>query len=116
MLTHFLIGWIASTLGLWASAQLLSGVRVASLGDAAWAGALLYVLEWLLSGPLFVALGIGTLGVGFLLWFVTRWIVAALVVGLTSRLSDRLDVDGFWNALLTAFIVSLSGSFVRYLL
>jgi len=116
MVMELLIGWAATTLGLWLAANVLRGVRLASFGDAVWAGALLAILQWALSGPLFVLLGIGTLGLGFLLWFITRWIVAALVVLLTSRLSSRLSVDGFITALLTALLVSVTGSVVRFLL
>lgn len=116
MAQQILIAWATAALGLWVATKLLRGVRLASPGDAIWAGALLGVLQWALSGPLFVALGIGTLGIGFLLFFVTRWIVAALVVLLTSKLSSRLEVDGFFSALITSFIVAATGSVVRWLM
>ena len=116
MVSNILVSWAASTLGLWVAAQMLRGVKLASFQDAIWAGALLGVLQWALSGPIFALLGIGTLGIGFLLWFVTRWIAAALVVLLTSKLSSRLEVTGFWNALITSFIVALAGSVVRWAL
>jgi len=116
MLTSLLVGWLTATLGLWVAARVLDDVRLASFGDAVWAGALLGVLQWALTGPIFVLLGIGTLGIGFLLWFITRWIAAALVIMLTSRLSSRFDVRGFFPALITAFIVALTGSVVRWVL
>lgn len=116
MLTQLLIGWMTATLGLWFASNVLRGVRLTSFADAVWAGALLAVLQWALSGPLFVLLGIGTLGIGFLLWFLTRWIVAAIVVLLASRLSSRLSVDGFLTALITAFLVAITGSVVRFVL
>lgn len=111
-----LVTWAAATLGLWLASLMLNGVKVASFGDAIWAGALLGFLQWLLSGPLFVLLGISTLGIGFLLWFVTRWVVAAIVVLITAKLSSRLSIAGFFNALLTAFIVAAAGSVVRWLM
>jgi putative membrane protein len=114
MVVAILITWAAATLGLWVAARVLRGVQLASFGDAVWAGALLGVLQWALAGPLFVLLGIGTLGVGFLLWFLTRWIVAALVVLIASRLSSRFEVRGFFNALVTSFIVAVMGSVVRW--
>ena len=112
---NILIAWAAATLGLWLSANVLRGVRLASLGDAVWAGALVGILQWSLTGPIFVLLGIGTLGIGFLLWFLTRWVAAALVILLASKLSSRLDIDGFFNALITAFIIAAMGSIVRLL-
>ena len=116
MITALAMAWLTASLGLFVSAQLLDGVRLRSNGDVIWAGALLGLLQWFLAGPLFVMLGIGTLGLGFLLWFVTRWVCAALLVLLPSKLSGRLHVDGFWPALVTAFIVSLSGSVLRWVL
>jgi uncharacterized membrane protein YvlD (DUF360 family) len=116
MAVSILVSWASATLGLWLAAQMLSGVRLQSFGDAVWAGALLGILQWALTWPLFILLGLGTLGLGFLLWFVTRWIALALVILLTSALSSRLEVRGFWNALLTGFIVAATGSVVRWVL
>jgi uncharacterized membrane protein YvlD (DUF360 family) len=113
MAVSILLAWASATFGLWVASQVLSSVRVRSFGDAVWAGALLGVLQWALSGPLFVFLGIGTLGIAFLFWFLTRWIVGALIIQLTSAMSSRLDVDGFFPALITALIVAATGSVVR---
>ena len=116
MVIQLLIGWVTATLGLWLAANVVRGVRLRSFNDAAWAGALLSVLHWALSKPLFMLLGIGTLGIGFLLSFLTRWIVAAVVVLLASKLSNRLHVDSFVSALITAFVVAATGTVVRWLL
>jgi uncharacterized membrane protein YvlD (DUF360 family) len=114
-LRNILIAWLAATLGLWFAANVIRGVRLASLRDAVWAGALVGILQWGLTGPIFVLLGIGTLGIGFLLWFVTRWVAAALVILLASKLSSRLDVEGFLSALITAFLIAAMDSLVRWL-
>jgi uncharacterized membrane protein YvlD (DUF360 family) len=114
MVSGILITWAAATLGLWLAANVLRNVRLVSFADAIWAGGLLGVLQWALSTPLFVLLGIGTLGIGFLFWFLTRWIVAAIVVLLTSKLSSRLEVRGFFAALVTSFFVAAMGSIVRW--
>lgn len=115
MAVSILLSWASATLGLWVASKVLSGVHLASFVDAIWAGALLGVLQWLLYWPLFIALGLGTLGIGFLLFFITRWIVSALVILLTAALSSRLEVRGFWNALVTAFMVAAAGSVVGLL-
>jgi uncharacterized membrane protein YvlD (DUF360 family) len=114
MLTAILTGWATATLSLWLAAQLLPGVRVRSFVDAVWAGALLGFLQWALYWPLFVLLGIGTLGIAFLLFFITRWVVSALVIMLTASLSRRLQVDSFWWALLTAFLTAVTGSVIQW--
>lgn len=111
-----LIAWLTATLGLWVSSKLLDRVTLTSFADAIWAGALLGILQWALLGPIAVMLGIGTLGIGFLLWFLTRWIASALVIMLAAALSSRLRVDGFVAALITALIVSATGSVVRLFL
>jgi putative membrane protein len=116
MLQGILLAWLSAALGLWVAAKMLPSVRLTSSADAIWAGALLGLLQALLTTPIFILLGLGTLGIGFLLWFITTWIASALVIRITAALSSRLSVDGFIPALLTAFVVSLAGSFVRWLL
>jgi uncharacterized membrane protein YvlD (DUF360 family) len=116
MALSILTSWAGATLGLWIAANVLRGVRLSSFADAIWAGALLGVLQWALSTPIFVMLGIGTLGLGFLFWFLTRWVAAALVVLIASGLSSRLEVRGFFNALVTSFLVAATCSVVRWLL
>jgi uncharacterized membrane protein YvlD (DUF360 family) len=116
MLQSILLAWSSAALGLWVAAKMLPSVRLSSGVDAVWAGALLGLLQALLTTPLFILLGLATLGIGFLLWFITTWIASALVIRITAALSSRLSVDGFIPALITAFVVSLAGSFVRWLL
>lgn len=116
MLQSILLAWLSASLGLWVASRMLADVQLASSADALWAGALLGVLQALLTTPIFVLLGIGTLGIGFLLWFITTWIASALVIRITAALSSRLTVNGFMPALITAFVVSLAGSVVRWLL
>jgi uncharacterized membrane protein YvlD (DUF360 family) len=116
MLVSILLGWATATLGLWLASRVLDGVRLQSFADAVWAGALLGLLQALLTGFIFVMLGIGTLGLGFLLWFITRWIAAAIVIKIAAALSSRLDVRGFFPALITAFIVALTGSVLSWVL
>lgn len=116
MLQSILLAWLSASLGLWVASKALSGVQLASGMDALWAGALLGILQAVLTTPIFVLLGIGTLGIGFLFWFIFTWIASALVIRITAALSSRLAVSGFFPALITAFIVALAGSAVRWLL
>src|SRR4029077_20091440 len=103
---QILLSWVTAALGLWLASNMLSGVGLNSLSDALWGGALLGFLGWILYFPIFFVLGVGTLGLAFVLFFITRWIVSAFVIQLTASLSSRLEVRGFGNALLTAFIVA----------
>lgn len=115
MLIQILLSWLTAALGLWLASNMLSGVRLQSLGDAVWAGALLGFLQWLLYWPIFFVMGVGTLGLSVIFFFITRWVISALVILLTSSFSSRLEVKGFFNALLTAFIVAATGSVVDLL-
>jgi uncharacterized membrane protein YvlD (DUF360 family) len=110
------LAWLSASLGLWLASRMISGVKLASFTDALWAGALLGVLQWALHWVIFVALGIATLGLGFLLWFITRWVASACVILLASKLSSRLKVDGFVSALIAAFMVAAAGSVLRWVL
>lgn len=108
-----IVGWLSAALGLFVASRVLKGVKLASFGDALWAGALLGALQWGLHWLIFVGLGIATLGIGFLLWFITNWIASAIVVLIASKLSSRLEVEGFLNALVTAFLVAATSALLR---
>lgn len=116
MLISILLAWLSASLGLWISSKLMSRVRLASFQDAIWAGALLGVLQWLLTIPIAGVLVLGTLGIGLILWFITRWVVIAIVIKITAALSSRLEVDGFLPAVVTGFIIAITGSVLRWLL
>ena len=57
-----------------------------------------------------------TLGLGFLLVFVTRTIVNAIVLKITDALSSSLSIDGFGYALLGAIAMSAIGTLSQALL
>jgi putative membrane protein len=73
-------------------------------------------LNWALGALVFFALGVGTLGLGFLLAFVTRLVVTALLLKLTDALMDSLRVDSFKTAFLAALIVSATGTLLEWVL
>jgi uncharacterized membrane protein YvlD (DUF360 family) len=115
MITNIVIPWMSAALGLWVASKTLRGVQLGSAGDALWAGALLALLNWLLHWLVFVVLGIATLGIGFLLFFITTWVASAIIIQLTAALSSRLRVEGFVNAVITALFVAGAGVVVRWL-
>jgi len=112
-----LLSWVTVALGLWVADKLLGGFEVA--GDwksYALVAALLGVLQFLLGWLIYVVLGIATLGLGFLLSFVTRLIVSAVILLIADKLSRRLSIRGFVPALLAAIIIALMGSVVDLVL
>ena len=84
--------------------------RSIASGRPVWLAQLL--LGWLIFG----ALGVVTLGLGFLLVFVTRTIVNAIVLKITDALSSSLSIDGFGYALLGAIAMSAIGTLSQALL
>jgi uncharacterized membrane protein YvlD (DUF360 family) len=106
----FLVSWALAAVALLLADRLFSGVRLE--GDFATALAVaagFSVLQFLLGWFLFGLLGIATLGIGFLFHFVTQLVSAALVLKLTSALSRRFTIDGFFPALGTAMLLAIAG-------
>lgn len=113
---HVLISWLILALAVWLAAAIVPGVKVQGFGGAVFVAAVFGVLNWLIGWLLFLIIGVATLGLGFLLAFLTRWFVDAIVLKLTSGLTSRLTIRGFGPALLAALVMSALGTFGEYLL
>ena len=85
------------------TAALLPGVRIRGLKGAVFAAATYGLLDFFLGWLLFVAIGLGTFGLGFVFAFVTRFLVTMILLRLTDRVSLSIQIrDGsttFWAAL-----------------
>lgn len=108
-----LIEWLILTLGVLAAAKLIPGVSVPDFWDAVIAAGVFGVLNVLLGRLLFVVFGLATLGIGFLLFFITYWIVNAILLKLTDTLTERITIRGFGNALMAALVISCVGVLAR---
>jgi putative membrane protein len=112
-----LLSWLTVAVGLWLADKLIADFEVT--GD--WKSylllsALLGIIDFLIGWLLFLVLGVVSLGLGFLLGFVTRLFVTAIVLRLVDLLSSRLTIRGFTPALLGAVILSLTSGAVGLLL
>ena len=58
---------------------------------------------------------IASLGIGFLLAFLTRWLVNAILLKVTDAVSDTLDIENFRTALVGAFLISIFGTAGQWL-
>lgn len=103
---NLLLSWLILTTSIGVTAALLPGFEVKGTWGAIKVGAVFGVLHWLLGTLLFVVIGIGTLGIGFLLAFITRWIVTALVLKLTDAVSTSIEIKSFKHALVGALVLS----------
>ncbi|QKT03965.1 phage holin family protein [Ectothiorhodospiraceae bacterium 2226] len=111
-----LLSWLVLSLSVLVVAALLPGMEVRRPLDAVVIAAMLGVVNFLIGWLLFVLIGIVTLGIGFLLAFITRWVVNAIVLLLVSKLTHRLHVRSFGTALLAALLMSLIGSVAEALI
>ena len=111
-----LISWLVLAVSVWFTAAVLPGVRVKGFAGAILTAAVFGVVNWLIGWLLFVVIGIATLGLGFLLAFVTRWIVDAIMLKVTDAMTERLTIDGFGWALGAALMMSGLGTAAQYLL
>ncbi len=105
-----LLSWAILSLAVWFTAVILPGFHVKSAGSAIVVAALFGVLNFFLGWIFFMLLGLATLGLGFLLAFITRWIVNAILLALVDGLTDHLTIDGFRWALGGALLMSVLGS------
>jgi len=113
---HLLFSWLFLAAGLWIIAQILPGFRVNGFKGAMIVGAIFGVLHFLIGWILFVAIGVGTLFLGFLFAFVTWWIVSAIVLEITDAVSDELSIDSFKTALIASALLSVVSALRTFLL
>jgi putative membrane protein len=102
-----LLSWLIMTFAVWVTAMALPGFHVKSNTSALIVAAILGILNFLLGWLIFAVLTIATLGIAYLLAFITRWIINALLLKLTDSLTDHLTIDGFKWALIGALMISV---------
>ncbi len=102
-----LLHWVILAVAVLVAAAIVPGVQLRGFGSALIAAALFALLNWALGRLIFVVIGVATLGLGFLLAFLTRWVVDAIVLKLTAGLTQRIAIKGFGPALLAALVMSL---------
>lgn len=103
------ISFVVLLVSLYVAAQMLDGMEIkGGLGSYAFVGIAFGVLNAVLGPALFAAIGIGTLGLGFVLAFVSRLVATGIVLKLVDALTDRLKVTDFKTAFLAALIMSVT--------
>lgn len=106
-----LFAWATIAAGLWVADRLLDGFKVkGGLGDFLVVAAIFGVLNLLLGWLIFGLIGIASLGLGFLFAFLTRLVVAAVLLKLADALTSRLEIRSFGVAFLAAFIMALTSA------
>jgi putative membrane protein len=105
-----LLSWLVLSAAIYFTALVLPGFEVRGFGGALVVAIVFGFLNWLLGWALFALLGVVTLGVGFLLAFITRWFVNAILLKLTDAFSSNIQIRSFGTALLGALIMSAFGT------
>jgi putative membrane protein len=111
-----LISWLVLSAAFWLTAEILPGFQLqGGARGAAVVAAVFGIINWLIGWLLFVLLGVVSLGLGFLLAFLTRWVVNAILLKVTDAMSSRLDIDRFRTALIAALLISFFGTAGQWL-
>jgi putative membrane protein len=112
---ELILSWLVLSVAVWLTAALLPGFHVKNFGSAVLVAAIFGVLNFLLGWLLFAVFSVATLGIAYLLAFLTRWIINAILLVLTDKLTDRLHLDGFRWALGGALLMSVIGTVGEWL-
>jgi putative membrane protein len=112
---QLLASWLSLSLALYVTALIVPGFRISGVKGALVVGAVFGVLNWALGSLLFGLIVFSTLFIGYLLAFVTWWIVNAILLKLTDAFTDSLSVDGFGAALVASAVLSLVSAVGRWL-
>lgn len=112
-----LIIWIVTAVAFVVAAALIPGVHMKKgIGTALLVAAVYGVFSVLISWLLWTVLTIGTLGLALLLGFITKFIVAAIVLKIVDVAMDSLRIDGFINAILAALVIAGTTTVADWLL
>jgi putative membrane protein len=111
-----LLSWLVLSVSVWLTAAILPGFEVRGFWGAVKVAALFGLLNWLIGWFIFFMIGVGTLGLGFLLAFITRWLVSALLLKLTDAFSSSLKIASFGRAFLAAMVMSGIGTLAEWLI
>jgi putative membrane protein len=113
---HLLLVWLIWAVAIWLTAKLLPGFEVPDFGSAIVVALVFGLVNAVLGHFLYLLIGVSTLGVGFLLGFLTRLVVTAIVLKVTDAFTDSLTIRGFGTALVAAGAISFFGSVGEHLL
>ncbi|MDR0965370.1 MAG: phage holin family protein [Myxococcales bacterium] len=115
-MTTLLLHWLILTVAVYLAAAIVPGVKVksflATFVVAAIFGILNYFIGWALRGVLYVT----SLGLLYLLSFLARWIVDALLLKVTDLITDKIEIRGLGPAFLAALVMSAAGTLMQWLL
>ena len=109
-----LITWIATAIAVWATAVVLPGFSVKNGAKGALVVAAVFGLLNALFGRFLLGLfKLGTLGLASLLGPVATWLVMALLLVVTDKLSDTLKIKSFGWAFISAIPIAIGTELLK---
>lgn len=112
---ELIAGWLILSAAIWATAALLPGVRLDNFGTALGVAAVFALLNGLFGWIAFILLGIATLGLGFILFFITQWVVNAIMLSVTDAAIDSFKLDSFGWSMGAALLISTFASIGQWI-
>jgi putative membrane protein len=112
---NLILSWLILSFAVWVTDALLPGFHVKGPKSALLVAAIYGLLNFLLGWLLFALFTVLTLGIAWLLAFITRVIINALLLMLTDKLTDHLKIDSFGWALGGAVMMSAIGTLGEWL-
>ena len=112
---NLLLDWLILSFAVWLTAMVLRGFHVKGFWSAVWVAALFGILNALIGWFFFALFTIFTLGIAYLLAFITRWIIDAIILKIVDKMTDSLNIDGFRWALGGALMMSLLGTLGQWI-
>jgi putative membrane protein len=112
---NLILSWLILSFAVWVTGAVLPGFRVKSFKSALIVAAVFGLLNLLLGWLLFALFTVATLGIAWLLAFITRWIINAILLMLTDKLTDHIKIDSFGWALGGALLMSAVGTLGQWL-
>ena len=103
---EYLAGWLVLSIAVWLTAALLPGVKVDGFGTAAGVAAVYSILNYLFGWIAFMIFGVLTLGIGFVFFFITIWIINAIMLSITDGMMSSFKLDSFKWALAASAVIS----------
>ncbi len=85
-------------------------------GGAVRVAAVFGILNWAIGWLIFGVIGVATLFIGFILTFITRALVNAILLKITDALTESLEIKGFGRAILGGLLMSGIGTAAEALL
>jgi len=106
--------WLSTSVAVFIAAEALPGFEVKGVTGALIVAAILGLLQWLFGWLLFGIIGIGTLGIGFILAPLTSWVVTTVLLVATDKLSGQLTIKDFPTALVGAVVITVLATGMRF--